>query len=67
MSGTDLTTETVELGEGMLGLIGAYGMHGALDIRDVRPKAASESKPSERGRAAADADTSVAVHPRPTG
>jgi hypothetical protein len=57
MSSTELTTEAVELGEGMLGLIGAYGMHAVLDVRDLQPKTTSKSSPRKRGPASTDTDT----------
>jgi hypothetical protein len=65
-SGAELTTEAVELSEGMLGIIGAYGMHAALDVRDLYRKAASESPPAEHSLAAADTSTSEGVRPRAT-
>jgi hypothetical protein len=67
MSSTELTPETVELSEGMLGLIGAYGMNAALDVRDLHLQGASESPPPERALASADTSASEGVRPRPTG
>jgi hypothetical protein len=67
MSSTELTPETVELSEGMLGLIGAYGMNAGLDVRDLHLQGASESPPAERALASADTSASEGVRPRPTG
>jgi hypothetical protein len=67
MSSAELTTEAVELSEGMLGLIGAYGMHTGLDVRDLYLKAASESPPPECSLASADSNTGEGVRPRATG
>ena len=66
MSSTELTPETVELSEGMLGLIGAYGMHAALDVRALRPNVVPESPP-ERSLASADTYAGEGVRPRATG
>ena len=66
-SSAELTTEAVELGEGMLGIIGAYGMRPGVDVRDLYLKVASESPTQERTLASADRETSEAVRPRATG
>lgn len=66
MSSTEVTTETVELGETMLGLIGAYGMHAALDVHDLPPQTTSKSSPRKRRPASADTDTDEDVRPTPT-
>ena len=52
MTSAELTTESVELSDGMLGIIGAYGMRAALDVRDLGRKTASESASTEHGLAA---------------
>ena len=64
MSGAELTTETVELSEGMLALIGSYGMDAALDVRVRYLNAASESPLPERTLSSADPSTSEGVRPR---
>jgi len=61
MAGTELTTETVELSDGILGIIGAYGMHAALDVRDLYWKSASES--AVRRPATADAHATTGSTP----
>ena len=66
MSSTELTTEAVELGEGMLGLIGAYGMHAALDVHDLQPKTTAKSSKRKRAPASTDTDTGEDVRPTPT-
>ena len=66
MSSGELSTETVELSEGMLGIIGAYGMHAGADVRDLYLKAASQSPLPERTLAPADGDTNEGVRPTAT-
>ena len=66
-SSAELTTEAVELSEGMLRIIGAYGMHGGADVRDLSMKAASQSPPPERIFATADGETTEGARPRATG
>ena len=65
MSSGELSTEIVELSEGMLRIIGAYGMHAGADVRDLHLKA-SQSPPPERPLTPADGDTNEGVSPTAT-
>ena len=47
MTSHEVTTESVQLSQGMLGIIGAYGMHSALDVRDLDRRTAGESAARE--------------------
>ena len=59
MTSVEVTTEGVQLSEGMLGIIGAYGMHSALDVRNLDRRTARESAASEHATADSHASASV--------
>lgn len=61
VSSSELTTESVQLSDGMLGIIGAYGMRSAFEVRDLYPKAES---PSEGSIPSVAADTSRGLRPK---
>ena len=64
MARAELTTESVELSDGMLGIIGAYGMRAALDVRDLYRKTACESASTEHRLASADIHASAGAAPK---
>ena len=61
MTSHDVTTESVQLSEGMLGIIGAYGMHAALDVRDLDRRTARGPAAREHGAATDDGHASASV------
>ena len=54
MTSDEVTTESVQLSQGMLGIIGAYGMHSADDVRDLDRRTARGSAAGEHEPATAD-------------
>jgi hypothetical protein len=61
MTSDEVTTESVQLSQGMLGIIGAYGMHSALDVRDLDRRTARESAAREHGLPSADGYASASA------
>ena len=61
MESAELTTESVELSNAMLGIIAAYGMHAALNVQYLYRKTASESASTEHRLASANIPESAGV------
>jgi hypothetical protein len=61
MTSVEVTTESAQLSDGMLGIIGAYGMHGALDVHDLYGKTARESASAEDRLATAERHAGAAA------